>query len=73
MPIYEYRCDACSEVSEFWMKISDPTPEECPKCHKGPMQKKVSQSAFVLNGGGWYAEGYSSSKKSDSSGSSSNE
>lgn len=72
MPIYEYRCDACSEVSEFWMKISDPTPAECPKCHKGPMQKKVSQTAFVLEGGGWYSEGYSAksptgAKKSDSS------
>lgn len=62
MPIYEYRCDACTKVSEFWMKISDPAPTECPKCHKGPMQKKVSQTAFVLEGGGWYSEGYSGSK-----------
>lgn len=58
MPLYEYRCKECQEVSEFIMKMSDPDPESCPKCGKEPMQKILSTTAFHLKGGGWYNHGY---------------
>lgn len=58
MPIYEYRCPDCGHEFEKLQKISDPTPE-CPTCGAGEVKKKVSASAFVLKGGGWYADGYS--------------
>lgn len=61
MPIYEYRCASCQKDTEFMMKFSDPTPEACPKCGtKGQMSKLLSQTGFILQGGGWYKEGYTS-------------
>jgi len=68
VPLYEYKCNVCEQVSEILHKISDPTPEECPACGKsGDLIKILSPSAFHLKGGGWYADAYSSSKPKDSS------
>lgn len=61
MPLYEYQCQNCETVTEFLMKMSDPDPESCPSCSKGPMFKLMSQTAFQLKGGGWYSEGYNKS------------
>mgnify|MGYP001361813687 CR=1 FL=1 len=57
MPIYEYRCKECATNAEVMQKYSD-APPDCEKC-KAPMEKKVSRTAFVLVGGGWYKDGYS--------------
>lgn len=68
MPIYEYRCASCQKDSEFMMKISDPTPDTCPACgSKGQLSKILSQTGFILQGGGWYNEGYKgkSNQKAD--------
>lgn len=60
MPIYEYGCSACEHEFEKLQKFSDPAETDCPKCEKeGTVAKKLSQSAFILSGGGWYKEGYS--------------
>ena len=68
MPIYEYECQNCGEVSEMRMKMSDPHPEVCPKCQGGPLSKLMSSTAFHLKGGGWYQQGYDgkSNKKPES-------
>ncbi len=58
MPLYEYRCGECREVSEFRMKISDPHPTDCPACGQQSLRKIISNTAFQLKGGGWYNEGY---------------
>lgn len=69
MPLYEYQCEKCEEVSEFRMKMSDPDPKTCPKCGSEPLRKLMSSTAFQLKGGGWYSEGYDgqSNKKSGDS------
>ena len=54
MPIYEYECQACGDVQELMQKISDPQPTACPVCHKGPIVKLMSRTAFILKGEGWY-------------------
>ena len=52
MPLYEYRCSECEQVSEFNMKMSDPTPDSCPNCGaKASLSKIMSQTAFHLKGG----------------------
>ncbi|NRA66433.1 MAG: zinc ribbon domain-containing protein [Pseudobacteriovorax sp.] len=59
MPMYEYRCGDCEVVSEFLMKMSDPTPKVCPNCgSEGKLSKIMSMTGFQLKGGGWYDQGY---------------
>ncbi len=69
MPVYEYKCSACERIFEVHQKISDPLLTTCSECG-GPMKKLVSASAFHLKGGGWYADGYSSSGDDKGKGSS---
>lgn len=58
MPIYEYECPSCGHEFEKIQKFSDAPVKRCPECGQG-VRKKISASAFVLKGGGWYADGYS--------------
>jgi putative FmdB family regulatory protein len=57
MPMYEYGCKKCGQTFELRQKFSDPPATECPSCG-GEVSKLISQAAFTLKGGGWYAEGY---------------
>ncbi len=63
MPIYEYGCTDCSKLTEAFQKISDDPLTICPECG-GALTKLISNTSFVLKGGGWYADGYES-KSSD--------
>jgi putative FmdB family regulatory protein len=69
MPTYEYVCTECQNAWEEIQKISEPPLTDCPKCGKASAKRQISGGNFILKGGGWYADLYSSSpKKSDSSG-----
>jgi putative FmdB family regulatory protein len=57
MPIYEYRCRNCGEITEVMQKIGDGPLRKCRSC-SGRLEKLVSRTSFLLKGGGWYAEGY---------------
>jgi putative FmdB family regulatory protein len=57
MPIYEYRCHSCHDEFEVTQKITEAPLGACPKC-RGPLEKLISQSSFVLKGSGWYATDY---------------
>lgn len=61
MPTYEYRCSACENLWEELQKISEPALDTCPKCHEKTAQRLISGGSFILKGGGWYADLYSSS------------
>jgi len=64
MPIYEYVCDKCGKLNDVLQKVNDPPPEQCNACGaKGALKKIVSRSSFILRGGGWYSDLYSSTKK----------
>ena len=59
MPIYEYQCSTCEHEFEQIQKFSDPAVTDCPQCSaQGSVSKKLSASAFILNGRGWYSDGY---------------
>jgi putative FmdB family regulatory protein len=62
MPTYSYRCDACKREFETEQRISDPPIKKCPKCGKQKARRMISSSNFILKGGGWYSDGYGSSK-----------
>lgn len=59
MPIYEYECTKCGNLTEAWQKFSDPPLTECRLC-SGRMKKVMSQNSFHLKGSGWYVTDYSS-------------
>jgi putative FmdB family regulatory protein len=60
---YEYICTACGHQWEADQSIKDPALKDCPSCHKASAKRQVSGgTGFVLKGGGWYADLYSSSK-----------
>ncbi|MCB2181404.1 MAG: zinc ribbon domain-containing protein [Desulfobulbaceae bacterium] len=59
MPIYEYECQKCGNVTEAWQSMSDAPLTTCSDC-QGELKKLISSSSFQLKGGGWYADGYSS-------------
>ena len=61
MPIYEYECQSCKKVFEYTQGIKEPKKETCEECG-GPLERLISPSGFVLKGGGWYKDLYSSSK-----------
>jgi putative FmdB family regulatory protein len=64
MPIYEYACSACEHEFEQIQKFSDPPVTDCPSCvAEGTVTRKLSASAFVLNGSGWYSDGYSAKNR----------
>jgi putative FmdB family regulatory protein len=72
MPIYEYSCSSCGKTIDVLQKISDPAPPTCTACGaENSLSKVVSRSSFVLKGGGWYSDLYSSTKKDGASSSSS--
>jgi putative FmdB family regulatory protein len=54
MPIYEFECENCQHLFELTMKITDPLPGSCPKCHTRKLRKLISRTSFALKGSGWF-------------------
>ena len=67
MPIYEYQCKKCSNLTEAWQKFSDPPITKCELCN-GKMKKLISQNTFHLKGSGWYVTDYASKNRGESQG-----
>lgn len=65
MPIYEYACDKCGHEFEREQRITDDPVKTCPECRSRKVKKLISQTSFVLKGGGWYSDLYSSSGGKD--------
>jgi putative FmdB family regulatory protein len=69
MPTYEYACSKCQNQWEEVQRITEPPTVVCPKCKKKSAQRQISGGNFILKGGGWYADAYSSPKaKADANG-----
>jgi putative FmdB family regulatory protein len=64
MPIYEYECGKCHEITEALQKISDSPLKKCPKCG-GKLSKLMSLNAFHLKGEGWYVTDYKGKNSSN--------
>ena len=58
MPIYEFRCVECDEVSEEMLSFKDKTKTiKCPICNS-KSERFMSVGSFHLKGSGWYKDGY---------------
>lgn len=63
MPTYEYACRGCGHAWETVQRISEDPLRECPSCKKQTAERQISAGAgFILKGGGWYSDLYSSAK-----------
>jgi putative FmdB family regulatory protein len=68
MPTYEYACSECDNHWEEVQRITEPALEVCPRCKKKSAHRQISAGNFILKGGGWYSDLYSSkSNKAESS------
>ncbi len=63
MPIYEYRCDKCEHEFEREQRITADPVKNCPACRSRRVKRLISRTSFVLKGGGWYSDLYSSGSK----------
>jgi len=70
MPLYEYECTACHRRIEKIQKFSDAELTVCPHCG-GKLERTITAAAFSFQGGGWYKDGYGSTKPAASAGDSS--
>ena len=60
MPIYEYECLENGHQFEALQKITDKPLKSCKICNS-PVRRLISNTSFILKGGGWYAENYNKS------------
>ena len=67
MPIYEYACGKCGHEFEVEQRITEDPVKTCPKCRARKVKRLISQTSFVLKGGGWYSDLYSSKSKAKES------
>jgi putative FmdB family regulatory protein len=72
MPLYEFQCEACENRFERIQKFTDPNPEPCPKCGKGPVRKLPSSPAIQFKGSGFYITDYAKKSSSEASSGKSN-
>lgn len=63
MPIYDFKCEKCGEVSEKLVKM-DTIKIDCPKDTCNGISKRFIQqgstSNFILKGNGWYKTDFKS-------------
>ena len=62
MPIYEYACGACGNEFEAEQRITEEPLKACPECQSRQVKRLISQTSFVLKGGGWYSDLYATGK-----------
>ena len=66
MPLYEFQCEACDNRFErILQRFTDPNPETCPKCGKGPVKKLPSSPAIQFKGSGLYITDYAKKSSPD--------
>lgn len=63
MPVYEFECQTCSEVTERLQKVSDPPPDKCDACGSDQLKRVISRTSFQLKGSGWYVTDYKKSSQ----------
>jgi putative FmdB family regulatory protein len=57
MPLYDYRCEKCGEVTEVRHRYDEPGPSECPHCG-GTLTKLISAPSLQFKGSGFYITDY---------------
>lgn len=61
MPTHCFRCPKCHRELELVRSIKDETVPLCCSEDCGPieMEQIITKTSFILQGGGWFKDGYS--------------
>jgi putative FmdB family regulatory protein len=62
VPIYEYKCPE-GHVFEVFQRMSDPPPETCQVCGRGPLERVLYPVAVHFKGSGFYTTDYGRGSK----------
>lgn len=65
MPIYEYECKKCAQITEVIQGFSESPLTKCPECG-GKTKKLMSMNTFHLKGSGWYVTDYANKSNQNS-------
>ena len=58
MPTYDYKCESCHDIFEYFQTMNDKPLTECPKC-TGKIRRLVSGgSGLIFKGTGFYKTDY---------------
>ena len=57
MPLYEYKCLSCGQLSERIESVAGPHLKKCPHC-RGKVERLISPPAIQFKGSGWYVTDY---------------
>ena len=62
MPTYDYECKSCGHTFDAFQSITADRLKKCPECGAMKAKRLISRTSFVLKGGGWYSDLYSSTR-----------
>ena len=67
MPTYDYICNDCEEMYEYFQSMSDVPIKECPKCKKNSLRRVISGgTGLIFKGSGYYLTDYKNKKNQSS-------
>ena len=67
MPTYDYICNDCEKMYEYFQSMSDAPIKECPKCNKNSLRRVISGgTGLIFKGSGYYLTDYKNKKTQSS-------
>ena len=64
MPTYDYICNDCEKIYEYFQSMSDAPIRECPECKKNSLRRVISGgTGLIFKGSGYYLTDYKNKKK----------
>ncbi len=67
MPTYDYICNDCKKMYEYFQSMSDAPIKECPECNKNSLRRVISGgTGLIFKGSGYYLTDYKNKKNQSS-------
>ena len=67
MPTYDYICNYCEKMYEYFQSMSDAPLKECPECKKNSLRRVISGgTGLIFIGYGYYLTDYKNKKAQSS-------
>jgi putative FmdB family regulatory protein len=63
---YTYQCEGCGHRFDVQQSIKAESVAQCPQCEETTRNRLITGgTGFLLRGGGWYSDSYSTKSKTD--------